>query len=76
VVSKDGRDEVGAPDVAQGRTKVAYLLYCFEIGFSTHLLIKCCGSGMFPDPDFYPSRISDLKKQPKRGVKKIVVIAF
>jgi hypothetical protein len=24
VVSKDGRDEVGAPDVAQGRTKVAY----------------------------------------------------
>ncbi len=24
MVSKDGRDEVGAPDVAQGRTKVAY----------------------------------------------------
>jgi hypothetical protein len=34
-----------------------------------------------PDPDFYPSRISDLesrikKQERKRGVKKIVVIPF
>jgi hypothetical protein len=42
----------------------------------------CCGFGMFiPDPDFYPSRISDLrsriqKQQQKRGVKKLVVITF
>ncbi len=29
---------------------------------------QCCGSGMFiPDPDFYPSRISDPTTPPKRG---------
>ncbi len=40
---------------------------------------QCCGSGMFiriPNPDSYPSRISDPgsripKQQQKRGVKKI-----
>jgi hypothetical protein len=37
---------------------------------------QCCGSGMFiPDPDFYPSRISDPKTE-ERGEKKFVVILF
>jgi hypothetical protein len=42
--------------------------------------IQCCGSVMFiPDPDFYPSRISDpgiQKQQQKRGVKKKFDIPF
>jgi hypothetical protein len=43
---------------------------------------QCCGSGMFiPDPDFYPSRITDLgsriqKQQQERGENKFVVIPF
>ncbi len=39
---------------------------------------QCCGSGMFiPDPDFYPSRIPDLKTAMKDRVEKnFVVIAF
>jgi hypothetical protein len=39
---------------------------------------QCCGSGMFiPDPDFYPSRISDPKTATKeRGEKKFVVTNF
>ncbi len=39
---------------------------------------QCCGSGMFiPDPDFYPSRIQDPKKQQqKRGGEKFVVMQF
>jgi hypothetical protein len=37
---------------------------------------QCCESGMFiPDPDFYPSRISDPKTATKdMGEKKFVVI--
>jgi hypothetical protein len=43
-----------------------------------NLILQCCGSGMFiPDPDFYPSRISDPKTAAKeRGEKKFVVIPF
>jgi hypothetical protein len=39
---------------------------------------QCCGSGMFiPDPDFYPSRIPDLKTATKeRGEKKLDVKPF
>jgi hypothetical protein len=41
-------------------------------------IFQCCGSGMFiPDPDFYPSRISDPKTAKKeRGEKIFLVIPF
>ncbi len=45
-------------------------------------ILQCCGSRMFiPDPEFYPSRISDLgsriqKQQRKKGVKKISCHTF
>jgi hypothetical protein len=40
--------------------------------------LQCCRSGMFiPDPDFYPSRVTDQKTATKeRGGKKFVVIPF
>jgi hypothetical protein len=41
---------------------------------------QCCGSGMYmfiPDPDFYPSRISDQKTATKeRGENKFVIVPF
>jgi hypothetical protein len=48
--------------------------------FTTKNLLseQCCESGMFiPDPDFYPSRISDPKTAEKeRGENKFVIISF
>jgi hypothetical protein len=42
---------------------------------SVHACLQCGGSGMFiPDPDFYPSRISDLGSRildPKTAMKDI-----
>ncbi len=42
---------------------------------------QCCGSGMFiPDPDYYPSRISDpgyqiqKQEQKRKGVKKNLLL--
>jgi hypothetical protein len=38
---------------------------------------QCCGSGMFiPDPDFYPSRVSDpgSKNSYRRVVRKKIVV--
>jgi hypothetical protein len=44
---------------------------------------QCCGSGMFiPDPDFYPSRISDpesrsqLQQKKEKGEQKMVKLPF
>jgi hypothetical protein len=49
-----------------------------KLNYSTMTPNQCCGSGMFiPDPDFYPSRIPDLKTVTKERVeKKFVVITF
>jgi hypothetical protein len=36
----------------------SYILVAYQIRGHEH--DQCCGSGMFiPDPDYYPSRISD-----------------
>jgi hypothetical protein len=62
-------------------------IYDLFIGVALLLLLsevsrfnQCCGSGMFiPDPDFYPSRISDpgsKNSNKSEGWKKIVVIPF
>ncbi len=40
---------------------------------------QCCGAGMFiPDPEFYPSRISDpeFSNSTKRGGEKMFVLPF
>ncbi len=45
---------------------------------STGTFFQCCGSGMFiPDPDFYPSRIPDLKTTTtERGGKNLLSYLF
>jgi hypothetical protein len=64
------------PDPVSGSTSASKNLSTFI------KKLQCCGSGMFiPDPDFYPSRISDpgsriQKQQQKRGVNKNLCHTF
>jgi hypothetical protein len=68
-------NQVNLPDQKNNNCRPWDLSYCKA--FLTRHNFQCCGSGMLiPDPDFYPSRISDpgsriQKPQQKRGVKKI-----